>query len=76
MVGTTGNPIVLHRLTSSGRQGVIGWLNGTDGALNGQRTINFTTQLATFFSQPRYKNVITMVWGCETIANSVVLDIE
>ena len=42
----------------SGRQGAIGWLNGTDGALNGQRSLDLHTQLATFFAQPRYKNVI------------------
>ena len=42
----------------SGRQGVIGWLNGTDGALNGQRSLDIHQQVATFFAQPRYKNVI------------------
>ena len=42
----------------SGRQGAIGWLNGTDGTLNGQRSLDIHTQLATFFAQPRYKNVI------------------
>ncbi|KAF2116980.1 glycoside hydrolase superfamily, partial [Lophiotrema nucula] len=44
----------------SGRQGVIGWLNGTDGALNAQRTIDIHDQLSQFFAQPRYKNIITM----------------
>ncbi|QIX01616.1 hypothetical protein AMS68_007133 [Peltaster fructicola] len=44
----------------SGRQGTIGWLNGTDGALNGQRTIDIHKQLSTFFTQPRYKNIVTM----------------
>lgn len=44
----------------SGRQGSIGWLNGTDGTLNGQRTIDIHKQLSTFFSQPRYRNVVTM----------------
>ena len=44
----------------SGRQGAIGWLNGTDGALNGQRSLDFHKQLATFFAQDRYKNVVTM----------------
>lgn len=44
----------------SGHQGVIGWLNGTDGTLNGQRTTDIHKQLATFFSQPRYKNIIAM----------------
>jgi glucan 1,3-beta-glucosidase len=44
----------------SGRQGDIGWLNGTDGALNGQRTIDIHKQLSTFFTQPRYVNIVTM----------------
>ncbi|KAL8628254.1 hypothetical protein Q9189_006026 [Teloschistes chrysophthalmus] len=44
----------------SGRQGAIGWLNGTDGALNAQRSLDIHNQLATFFAQPRYKNVITI----------------
>ena len=44
----------------SGRQGPIGWLNGTDGQLNAQRSLDLHTQLSTFFAQPRYKNVITI----------------
>ncbi|KAL8740738.1 MAG: hypothetical protein Q9190_006589 [Brigantiaea leucoxantha] len=44
----------------SGRQGAIGWLNGTDGDLNAQRSLDIHTQLSTFFAQPRYKNVITI----------------
>ncbi|KAF2098227.1 family 5 exo-beta-1,3-glucanase glycosyl hydrolase [Rhizodiscina lignyota] len=44
----------------SGRQGVVGWLNGTDGTLNAQRSIDIHDQLSTFFAQPRYKNLITM----------------
>lgn len=44
----------------SGRQGNIGWLNGDDGALNGQRSLDLHTQLSKFFSQPRYKNVIVI----------------
>ena len=44
----------------SGRQGVIGWLNGTDGALNGQRSLDLHKQISTFFAQPRYKNVIAI----------------
>lgn len=44
----------------SGRQGLIGWLNGTDGALNAQRTIDIHKQLSTFFTQDRYKNIIAM----------------
>lgn len=44
----------------SGRQGYIGWLNGTDGTLNGQRSIDIHNQLSQFFAQPRYKNIVTM----------------
>lgn len=44
----------------SGRQGPIGWLNGTDGTLNGQRALDIHTQLSAFFAQDRYKNVVTM----------------
>lgn len=44
----------------SGRQGVIGWLNGTDGDLNAQRTLDIHHQLSQFFAQPRYKNIITL----------------
>ncbi|KAF1953043.1 glycoside hydrolase [Byssothecium circinans] len=44
----------------SGRQGVIGWLNGTDGEKNGQRWLDVHHRLSVFFAQPRYKNVVTM----------------
>lgn len=44
----------------SGRQGSVGWLNGTDGDLNAQRSLDLHTQLSTFFAQPRYANVITI----------------
>ena len=44
----------------SGRQGAIGWLNGTDGDLNGQRSLDLHNQISTFFAQPRYKNVIAI----------------
>jgi glucan 1,3-beta-glucosidase len=44
----------------SGRQGVIGWLIGPNGDLNGDRTLAIHARLAKFFSQPRYKNIVTM----------------
>jgi glucan 1,3-beta-glucosidase len=44
----------------SGKQGVIGWLNGTDGDLNAQRSLSIHSQLSQFFAQPRYKNIITL----------------
>ena len=42
----------------SGRQGTIGWLNGTDGSLNAQRSLDIHNQLSQFFSQDRYNNVV------------------
>lgn len=44
----------------SGRQGVIQWLNGTDGQLNAQRTLDIHSKLSKFFAQDRYKNVVTI----------------
>lgn len=44
----------------SGRQGAINWLNGRDGDKNGDRTIEIHKQLSTFFTQPRYQNIVTM----------------
>ncbi|KAB8076440.1 putative glucan 1,3-beta-glucosidase D [Aspergillus leporis] len=44
----------------SGREGVIGWLNGTNGQLNRQRSLDFHNQVSQFFAQPRYKNVVTI----------------
>lgn len=43
----------------SGRQGAIGWMNGTDGDLNVQRSLDVHDKLSQFFAQPRYKNVIS-----------------
>ncbi|KAL1584151.1 hypothetical protein WHR41_07228 [Cladosporium halotolerans] len=57
----------------SGRQGEARWLNGTDGATNGQRTIDLHKQIATFFSQPRYKNLVTM-YGLVNEPRMVELD--
>ncbi|KAI8167398.1 putative glucan 1,3-beta-glucosidase D [Colletotrichum sp. SAR 10_70] len=42
----------------SGRQGVIGWLNGTDGATNAQRSLDLHDRLSKFFAQDRYKNIV------------------
>lgn len=44
----------------SGRQGEIGWILGPNGALNAQRSLDIHEQLAKFFAQERYKNVITI----------------
>ncbi|CUS13023.1 unnamed protein product [Tuber aestivum] len=57
----------------SGRLGKIGWLNGTDGDSNAQKTLDIHNQLATFFSQPRYKNVVTM-YGLVNEPKMIILD--
>ncbi|KAF8471280.1 glycoside hydrolase superfamily [Kalaharituber pfeilii] len=44
----------------SGRLGPIHWLNGTDGDRNAQLTLELHDKMSKFFSQPRYKNVVTM----------------
>lgn len=43
----------------SGRQGNIDWLQGPDGAVNAQRSLDIHDRLSKFFAQPRYKNIIT-----------------
>jgi len=43
----------------SGRQGPIGWLNGTDGSLNAQRSLDLHDRLSKFFAQDRYKNIVS-----------------
>lgn len=57
----------------SGRQGVIGWLNGTDGDLNAQRTLDIHHKLSLFFAQPRYRNIVTM-YGLVNEPRNVELD--
>ncbi|KAK7943081.1 beta-glucosidase 6 [Apiospora aurea] len=42
----------------SGRLGDIRWLNGTDGTMNRQRSLDVHDRLSKFFAQDRYKNVI------------------
>lgn len=44
----------------SGHQGTINWLNGTDGELNRNRSLELHDQLSTFFAQDRYKNIVTI----------------
>ncbi|BFZ59700.1 hypothetical protein YB2330_000715 [Saitoella coloradoensis] len=46
----------------SGRQGTIGWLNttNTNGTYYGDVTLEMHKQLATFFAQERYQNVVTL----------------
>lgn len=59
----------------SGKQGYIGWLNGTDGDLNAQRTLEIHEQLSTFFAQRRYKNIVTM-YGLVNEPRMVELDTD
>lgn len=59
----------------SGRQGAIGWLHGTDGALNAQRTIDIHDRLSKFFAQPRYKNIIT-IYGLVNEPRMTSLDVK
>jgi len=42
----------------SGKQGKVNWLEGPDGPANAQRTLDLHVQLAKFFAQDRYKNVV------------------
>lgn len=59
----------------SGRQGVINWVNGPQGAANAKQTLEVHQQLATFFSQPRYKNIITM-YGLVNEPKMIELDVK
>ncbi|KAJ4419762.1 hypothetical protein N0V82_004805 [Gnomoniopsis sp. IMI 355080] len=43
----------------SGRQGPIGWFNGTNSTQNVKRSIDVHDRLSQFFAQPRYANIIT-----------------
>jgi len=43
----------------SGRLGAIGWMNGTNGAVNVKRSLEVHDRLSKFFAQDRYKNVIS-----------------
>jgi hypothetical protein len=47
------------------QHGLTGLRGRTDGEENAQLTINFLSQLAAFFSQPRYQNLVTMVMLCD-----------
>ncbi|KAF4553064.1 Cellulase-like protein 8 [Elsinoe fawcettii] len=57
----------------SGKQGDIGWLNGTSGTENGQRTTDIHDRLSKFFAQPRYKNIVT-IWGLVNEPKMTFLD--
>ncbi|KAH0538007.1 hypothetical protein FGG08_005368 [Glutinoglossum americanum] len=59
----------------SGRQGSVGWINGTDGLLNVQRSLDIHNQLSQFFAQPRYKNIVT-IYGLLNEPKMIALPIE
>lgn len=60
----------------SGRRGGIGWLDGTpQGQLNADRTLQIHNQLAAFFGQERYRNVIT-IYGVLNEPRMVDLDTD
>lgn len=48
----------------SGRQGPIGWFNGTNSAQNVQRSIDVHDRLSKFFAQERYANIISHYGLC------------
>ncbi|PHH61380.1 hypothetical protein CDD81_458 [Ophiocordyceps australis] len=43
----------------SGRLGRIAWLNGSEGQVNGQRSLEVHERLSKFFAQARYRNIVT-----------------
>jgi glucan 1,3-beta-glucosidase len=59
----------------SGKWGAVGWLNGTDGALNAQRSLDIHNQLSKFFAQDRYKNVVT-IYGLVNEPKMMTLPIQ
>ena len=59
----------------SGRQGAIGWLNGTDGDKNAERSLEVHHKLSVFFAQERYKNLVTM-YGLVNEPRMVELDTQ
>jgi glucan 1,3-beta-glucosidase len=58
----------------SGKQGTIGWLNGPNGTVNAQRTLDIHSQLAKFFAQDRYKNIVVFYGLVNEPAASLSLD--
>lgn len=44
----------------SGKSGEIGFLNGTHGDENAQRTIEITTEMVRFFAKPEWANVVPL----------------
>ena len=59
----------------SGRYGTVGWLNGTDGDVNAQRSLDVHDKLSKFFAQDRYKNIISH-YGLANEPRMVLLDAD
>ncbi|KAI1343137.1 glycoside hydrolase family 5 protein [Xylariaceae sp. FL0016] len=59
----------------SGRQGIVRWLNGTDGDTNAQRSLDVHDRLSKFFAQDRYKNIVTF-YGLANEPRMVNLDAD
>jgi glucan 1,3-beta-glucosidase len=70
-----GLPGSQNGFNHSGRQGSINWLNGSDGEKNAQRALDFHDKVSKFFSQDRYKNVVT-IYGLANEPYMLSLDIE
>lgn len=44
----------------SGKLGTVGFLNGTMGIVNAQRSLNYIRTVTEFISQPEYRNLVPM----------------
>lgn len=59
----------------SGRQGVLSWMNGNYGYLNGERALEIHNSLAEFFAQDRYTDLVT-IYGLVNEPNMMALNSE
>lgn len=59
----------------SGRLGAIGWLNGTAGAQNAQRSLDVHDRLSRFFAQDRYRNIVAF-YGLANEPRMTALDAD
>ncbi|KAL4736835.1 glycoside hydrolase superfamily [Aspergillus similis] len=70
-----GMPGSQNGMNHSGRQGSIRWLNGDDGEVYAQRSLEFHEKISKFFAQDRYKNIIT-IYGLINEPYMLSLDVE
>ncbi|CAE7183324.1 unnamed protein product [Rhizoctonia solani] len=59
----------------SGKLGPLGWMNGTMGIANAQRTLNHIRVITQFISQPQYKDVVP-VFGVINEARMAIIQRE